>query len=168
MIDKFKGEHGYLSNFAYYGFHYGGNNRRTWYPSNEHFYQAMKTQIQSERVAIAAAPTATIAKKMASEKGYVMPDGTLFKIDLRNDWEQIKVGVMEYGLWQKFHHHPVIAEKLVATFPKRLIEGNWWHDNEWGNCTCGRPKCKAPGRNMLGKLLETLRFTLMLMKGGNS
>lgn len=166
MIDKFKGKHGYLSNFSFHGFYYGSGDKRIWYPSNEHFYQAMKTLIQSERVAIAAAPTAGITKKMASEDGYVLPDGSLFKIELRDDWEQIKISVMKFGLWNKFRNHSNIAKKLIATHPKRLVEGNWWHDNEWGNCTCVRPRCRIPGKNLLGKLLEELRLELISLEGG--
>ena len=47
---------------------------------------------------------------------------------------------------------PELREKLLATKDAELIEGNWWHDNFWGNCLCS--KCKdIQGKNMLGKLL---------------
>ena len=40
-----------------------------------------------------------------------------------------------------------------------LIEGNYWHDNYWGNCLC--PKCKEiEGQNQLGKILMKVRSTL--------
>lgn len=156
MINLFKGEHGWLSNFSYHGFWYGG----VWYPTNEHFFQAMKTLNKEHRVAISKAAKPWIAKKMASESGYRMPDGSLFRIELRVDWDEIKDSVMLYGLKKKVHHHPKVVELLIATYPQRLVEGNWWHDNYWGNCTCN--KCKnIPGKNMLGVLWETVRTKLI-------
>lgn len=42
--------------------------------------------------------------------------------------------------------------KLLATEDEELVEGNYWHDNFWGNCSC--PKCKdIQGKNVLGTLL---------------
>ena len=40
-----------------------------------------------------------------------------------------------------------------------LIEGNTWHDNYWGDCSCNRCKSKS-GENMLGILLMELRDKL--------
>jgi predicted NAD-dependent protein-ADP-ribosyltransferase YbiA (DUF1768 family) len=43
-----------------------------------------------------------------------------------------------------------------------MIEGNWWHDNFWGDCYCNNksgkhPECLKPGLNKLGLLLMNLR-----------
>lgn len=123
-------------------------------PSNEHFFQAMKTVAPGERIAISKAGTPGIAKRMCSRKGY---NG--FKIILRNNWNTIKNDVMVYGLRQKFRHS-IIATKLIATYPQGLVEGNWWHDNYWGDCSCA--KCiNIPGQNMFGHLLETVRLELI-------
>jgi predicted NAD-dependent protein-ADP-ribosyltransferase YbiA (DUF1768 family) len=43
---------------------------------------------------------------------------------------------------------------LLATGDRDLIEGNTWHDNFWGVCSC--PKCTfppIPQTNWLGKIL---------------
>lgn len=150
MINSFKGKYGWASNFAMYGLWYDN----VWYPSNEHFFQAMKTLVQEERIAISKALTPGIAKRMCSRRGYKG-----FKIILRSDWDAIKNDVMLYGLRQKFKNQ-FIEAKLIRTCPQKLVEGNWWHDNYWGNCLCD--KCtNIPGKNILGHLLEAVRLELI-------
>ena len=39
-------------------------------------------------------------------------------------------------LTAKFTYNPELADKLVATTGRLLVEGNTWHDQTWGNCTC--------------------------------
>jgi hypothetical protein len=47
-------------------------------------------------------------------------------------------------------------EKLLQTGKSVLVEGNDFHDNVWGNCTC--PRCKdIEGENRLGRALMDLR-----------
>ena len=46
---------------------------------------------------------------------------------------------------------------LVATDNARLVEGNTFHDNFWGDCRCGGPRCSESGVNMLGELLMAER-----------
>lgn len=49
---------------------------------------------------------------------------------------------------------------IVGTYPHALVEGNYWHDNIWGNCECA--KCISfAGQNLLGQLLEVLRTHLI-------
>lgn len=62
-------------------------------------------------------------------------------------------------LQEKFRD-PQLADLLVATHPKDLIEGNDWHDNYWGDCYRGDEHCTGPGENMLGVLLMELRDEL--------
>ena len=143
MINSFKGEYAWASNFALYGFRYDN----ILYPSNEHFFQAMKTLVQEERVVISRATSPGIAKRMGR------------KVTLRKDWNSIKDEVMLYGCRQKFKHC-TIAVKLIGTYPQGLVEGNLWHDNYWGNCYCA--KCtNIPGKNKLGHLLEVVRLELI-------
>ena len=151
MISQFTGTHRFLSNFWYVDIIYNNIVYRT----VEHFFQAMKTLVEEERIAIANAPRPGIAKKMSSKKGYIMPDGSLFKITLRPDWEEIKQAVMLLGLRKKFNH-PELASKLIYTYPQTLQEGNWWGDEYWGvNLRTG------VGENHLGKLLEIVRLFLL-------
>jgi len=50
------------------------------------------------------------------------------------------------------------VQMLLDTGSQELVEGNVWHDNFWGNCTCS--KCPEPGENHLGKLLMKIRSEL--------
>ena len=52
-----------------------------------------------------------------------------------------------------------LREKLKATGDATLIEGNHWHDNRWGKCTCDKCQNKE-GQNWLGKILMEIRETL--------
>lgn len=78
---------------------------------------------------------------------------------LPSDWDTRRLGVMKTALLRKFSHSPM-REWLLATYDIPLIEGNYWHDNYWGSCSCSR--CKSiPGTNMLGLLLMEVRGQLL-------
>ena len=142
MIVEFDGENEFLSNFYHSPIFYEG----IVYPTNEHFFQAMKTLDQTERQKIANAETPGMAKRLGRH------------VQLRPDWEKIKVDVMRTGLMLKFTD-AALAKKLLDTGDEELVEGNWWHDNTWGNCHC--PKCsRLGGRNLLGMLLMEVRKEL--------
>ena len=144
MITEFDGKYAFLSNFFHSPFTFEGIT----YPTNEHFFQAMKTLDQEERKKIAEAPTPGKAKRIGRQ------------VQLREDWEEVKMDVMRLGVALKFSEHPDLAKKLIETEDAFLIEGNSWHDNTWGSCFC--PKC-APtaGRNLLGQILMECRSTLI-------
>lgn len=137
-IINFDGQYAFLSNFFYAPFVYEDNI----YPTNEHFFQAMKTLNPEERKSIAEARTPGVAKRMGR------------KVQLRDDWEEVKIDVMRLGLRLKFKAHMGLTEKLIETGDADLIEGNTWHDNFWGVCLC--PKCQE-GQNHLGLLLMETR-----------
>jgi ribA/ribD-fused uncharacterized protein len=81
------------------------------------------------------------------------------KVNLRVDWEEHKKGVMLKVVRLKFRQSKKLFHQLLATGKEELIEGNFWHDNVWGNCLC--PKCRhIPGQNLLGKLLMQVRREL--------
>lgn len=142
MIVEFDGQYAFLSNFYPSPFIHEG----IVYPTNEHFFQAMKTLDIDERKKIAAAETPGLAKRMGRN------------VQLRSDWEKVKVYYMELGLRLKFANK-ALAEKLIATGDEELVEGNWWCDQTWGSCNC--PKhIRIPGRNLLGMLLMELRKEL--------
>ena len=142
MIVEFDGDYAFLSNFYPSTIYHDGIT----YPTNEHFFQAMKTLDIGERKAIAAAETPGLAKRMGRN------------VKLRPDWEKIKVDVMRLGLILKFTDAE-LAQKLIATGDEELVEGNWWHDNTWGNCHCTACSRKG-GRNLLGMLLMEVRKEL--------
>ena len=60
MITEFDGKYAFLSNFYHAPFTYDGIE----YPTNEHFFQAMKTLDQEERKKIAAAASPGKADEM--------------------------------------------------------------------------------------------------------
>ena len=57
---------------------------------------------------------------------------------------------------QKFNW-PELRTKLLATGNRVLVEGNYWHDNFWGECTCEKCKATQKAENWLGKLLMERR-----------
>lgn len=136
-IDYFDEEYAFLSNFYDSPIEKDGIT----YPTNEHFFQAMKTLDEKERKAIAAAETPGKAKRMGR------------RVNLREDWEAVKVDVMREGLLLKFTTYFELAQKLIATGDAMLVEGNWWNDTFWG-------VCNGVGCNTLGKLLMQLREEL--------
>ena len=147
MISCFDKEWAFLSNFYESKIEFEG----IVYPTNEHFFQAMKTLDIDERRAIANALTPGKAKRMGR------------RVTLRSDWEEVKDEVMFLGLCLKFADDQ-LADWLLETGDEELVEGTTWHDNEWGNCTC--EKCKnIPGKNKLGKLLMKVRGMIKEERG---
>lgn len=74
------------------------------------------------------------------------------KVDLRTDWDLVKLDVMRRVVRAKFEQHPNLAQYLIDTGDAELIEGNTWHDVYWG------VDLKTDeGENHLGKILMALR-----------
>lgn len=142
MINSFTGNYHFLSNFFLHSIEYEG----IIYPSVEHAYQAAKSLLSSEKIEIASLPTASAAKKRGRE------------VKIREDWDDVKLSIMEDILRKKFSNIALKA-RLLGTGESELKEGNYWHDNFWGECSC--TKCEnAPKFNMLGKLLMKIRDDL--------
>lgn len=140
MITSFTGKHAFLSNFAPSTIRWAG---REW-ATAEHLYQARKTYPpHSHEIREAATPS--IAKKL----GQTVP--------LLSYWDDIKVDVMREVVEAKFYDNPKLVDKLTATGNEVLVEGNTWHDQFWGNCTCPRHK-DASGVNALGIILMNTRL----------
>jgi len=168
MIGEFRGPYAFLSNFQYaqqraeYDFGPILGKIIVEYATNENFFAANKTLNWQHHMEIALAPTPAIAKRMGGPKGYVKPDGTLFKIQIRDDWKDIgtRIGTMKLGIDFKFNQNPHLQLNLIQTYPKELCEGNRRHDNFWGDCRCAR--ClHIPGQNFLGRLLMAYRLTII-------
>ena len=139
MIDKFDGKYRFLSNFASVP-SLGGK-------TVEHYYQASKTLDTGEKMSVIMCTTPGQAKRAGR------------RVTMREDWEEVKVRIMHNWLRVKFEPGTELANKLLATGGQRLVEGNYWHDNAWGNCVCER--CRhIPGENKLGKLLMMVRREL--------
>lgn len=138
-IDRFKGKYEFLSNFYPAFVESDGIS----YPTVEHAFVAMKTQDKNIRKQIADLRTPAEAKKFGRT------------LELRQGWNEMKVSVMRELLFKKFSN-PNLRSRLKNTEGFELIEGNFWHDNFWGACSCD--KCKQiEKQNMLGKLLMEVR-----------
>ena len=135
MSVAFRGELAFCSNF--FDSPFDDEFGRVW-PTVEHWFQAMKTNdsIQQELIRMCATP------QMAKTLGR--------QVSLRYDWDDQKIEVMNEGLWCKFDQNPMLKHKLLGTGDLPLVEKNRWHDNLWGDCTCGRLYCGPRGQNKLG------------------
>lgn len=140
IIDDFKGEYRFLSNFHQRPFEFEGLT----YPNAEAAFQAQKCASAEEKIKYTQVNNPVTAKRMGKkEPGFP------------SNWDEICYGIMKRILTAKFSN-PELREKLLATGDAVLIEGNRWHDNRWGHCTCARCVNK-PGQNWLGKILMEIR-----------
>ncbi len=138
-ITEFHGRWTRLSNFAPCAIWFD----KHIYWSVEHAYQAAKTLNEIERRYIRDLATPNQAKKAGQ------------KVDIRDDWEDVKIDVMRELLLAKFAQEPD-RTILVSTGKADLVEGNWWGDRFWGQCPLGQ------GENWLGRLLHYVRGELQL------
>lgn len=154
-IDKFDGtQYRFLSNFHACKVIYKGIE----YMHTEGAFQAQKTLDESLKLDIAKL-SASESKKACGRHGLKLKDGTYIKVNLRPDWEEVKDQIMYEVVKAKFEQNPDLKERLLATGDAELIEGNTWHDNYWGDCTCSRC-AKKVGGNHLGKILMRVREEL--------
>jgi ribA/ribD-fused uncharacterized protein len=75
------------------------------------------------------------------------------KVQIRDDWEDVKLEIMLFYVSKKFKDHPTLAALLKQTRTLHLEETNWWGDTFWGVCN-GR------GFNALGEILMQVRGEL--------
>ncbi|MFA6199019.1 MAG: NADAR family protein [Bacteroidales bacterium] len=142
------GEYRWLSNFhlcsiCYYGLVF---------PSTENAYQAAKVIDDNDREQFInryddeLKQWITVSPRDAKKLGG--------KIQMRLDWDDIKLIVMRQITDIKFEHYE-LKQLLLATGDKELIEGNTWGDTFWG-------VCNGIGQNHLGKILMAKRTELKL------
>ncbi len=146
MINSFSDENEMFSNFHPCVIYHKGIK----FPSLEHAYQAMKTNEYFFWKLMSNLP--------ANQAGLAKKRGNAIK--KRSDWFEVNLEIMEELLRKKFSQMK-FKNKLLSTGDEPLEEGNWWHDNFYGNCTCGRRKeCEPQGENHLGKMLMKIREEL--------
>ncbi|MCB1712420.1 MAG: NADAR family protein [Candidatus Riesia sp.] len=148
MINHFRGQYNWLSNFYPAKVRYG----KLVFPTVEHFYVAMKTHNRLIRIQISKMP--------AEDAGKVKKMGR--EIEIRDDWEDIKLSVMMYGLREKFYQNTSLGDKLLATGSENIVEGNYWNDTFWGVDLKQNPNI---GENHLGRLLMDVRKSLKDFRG---
>lgn len=113
------------------------------WPSVEHYFQAMKFDDVDYREKIRQAAHPKKARQLGRNR---------FK-KIRKDWAKVKTVVMTRGVYIKCRAHPEIAEQLLSTDKRKLIE-NSQYDYFWG---CGRDR---RGENHYGKVLMSVREKL--------
>ena len=176
-VKQFTGAFGFLSNFYLLPIVINDIT----YRSSEHAYQAAKlVKGTIERTAVMNCITPFQAKKEANrivaKLNKYQPESAepADKADriaiLTPDWEKRKLGIMNFVLRTKFAPGSEMAELLLKTGIRPLLEGNYWHDNYWGSCEPRFQRtdrtsrctstCAKPGTNHLGRLLMAIREDL--------
>lgn len=144
MINQFKGQYHFLSNF------YPAPFKCTYkliqrpdditFATSEHFFQASKAATLEQFMWVTNSPTPGESKKRGR------------KVQLVGMWDTYKVAVMEHAIYAKFNQNPHVRQQLVNTGTQPLIEGNYWKDTFWGVCLRTNV-----GHNHLGNILMRLR-----------
>lgn len=140
IIDSFKGEYEFLSNFYREPVYYDG----CFWPTAEHAYQAAKCFYQEDF---------DLFKDPKMTPGQAKRLGR--KVEMWDNWNDIKQSTMEKIVTAKFVPHSDIAWKLHHTEDAILIEGNTWGDTFWG-------QCNGEGKNWLGQILMFVRERVIL------
>lgn len=133
-ITKFDGSYRFLSNFYV---SITSIDLKTW-KTIEHYYQSQKSKNPIIQEIVRNLETAYLAKQYGKT------------ITLRDDWDDIKLKIMEKAVRAKFDQNYDLRERLLKTGDAQLIEGNYWGDVYWG-------VCKGVGENNLGKILMKIR-----------
>lgn len=148
-INEFRGKYACFSNFHDAKIIVNG----VVWPTVEHAFQANKTFDKGWQGKIMSATSPANAKRLAKElktAGFQ-----------RADWEEVKLPIMFSLVILKFMMFDEYRKILLNTGKEEIVEGNWWHDNFWGDCNC--EKCKnITGQNNLGKLLMVVRQYLCM------
>lgn len=134
-----KDPYGEFSNFAAFGFRIDGH----WYPTSEHYFQAMKFEDESYQQKIRETKSPMIAARLGRSR----------KVKIRDDWEEVKVDVMRTAIRAKFAEHSELQVLLLGTDEHSLVEAAG-RDYFWGVGKDGS------GQNWLGKILMEVRSEL--------
>jgi ribA/ribD-fused uncharacterized protein len=137
-VRGFFGDYRFLSNFYPSPVEINGKK----YETNEHFFQASKACNDQDHEYVRTANSPGVAKQRGR------------RIQVREDWEKVRLNVMLDGLVAKFEQNPLLGEKLAKTSPRYLEETNTWGDQFWG-------VANGKGCNNLGKLLMFVRETFI-------
>lgn len=133
---EFQNEYRWLSNFAPCKIILDGVE----YPSVEHAYMSAKSDDEDWK---------DFCSNPNNKAGDVKRQSK--HIQLKRNWDSIKISVMEECVNQKFTQEPY-KSKLLATGDVYLQEGNRWNDKFWGVCLKTNK-----GENHLGKLIMNVR-----------
>ena len=110
---------------------------------NGHIFNSVEAAFQAQKDVSRSSEFESLEGRSAKRLGR--------KVDLRPDWEEVKLDIMEEILRAKFSD-PELAEKLKAV-DEPIVEDNTWNDRYWG-------VCRGKGQNHLGQLLEKIKKDL--------
>lgn len=141
MINRFNGEYLFLSNF---------------YEGEEFEYKGMK--FRNSEAAFHSQKDVLREKEF---EGLRPSDSKKLgrRVNLRNDWEDVKEQIMYDICLAKFSQSETLKEKLLNTGDKCLIEGNSHGDSCWGKIYSQKYN-QWVGDNKLGKILMKIRREL--------
>lgn len=127
MIDSFSGDYRFLSNF---------------------FIEPDATCIESEYQAAKCINPDEAKSILRLSPSHAKKAGR--KVDIRPDWDKVKISIMHDLVLRKFEDHAGLRELLLNTGHLRLEENNYWNDTFWG-------VCNSYGHNHLGRILMDVR-----------
>lgn len=116
------------------------------YPSLAHAWVATMTTDQEMRHILAEVPNLGRLERLRKI------------MEVRPDWESIRMTVLEQLCREKFSN-PTLRATLLVTGNVSFIYGNNQHDNFLGSCICALCK-EEPKTNALGNLLMQIRDEL--------
>ena len=141
MILQFRDEYAWLSNFTLVDIELRG----IIYSSVEHAYMSEKCK-DDKWVNICSDRTKTPGQIKRASKAVI----------LRDDWDDVKLLVMEHCLIKKFEQEP-FKSLLLKTNGQTIKEGNNWGDTFWGICLK-----TGDGKNNLGRLIMKIRNKMIV------
>ncbi len=146
MINEFKGDYRWLSNFEAVTIKLGEHI----YPSVEHAYMSAKCDSSEWKLfCMDARNTAGDVKKKSRE------------VKLVDNWDRYKFLVMQSCLEQKYEQEP-FRSKLIKTGTQNIVEGNYFGDIIWGVDLKYTPNI---GENHLGRMIMKIREDLISRYG---
>lgn len=150
VIPKFEGEHRFLSNFAPTPITINAKNIGALvFPTGEHMFQALKYKAMGVGIYPHDAKDYVNLVISNPDPNHAKQMGRKVKINV-DKWEAMKIDMMRQTVWEKFSQHSDLRERLLATGPAMLVEGNNWGDKFWG-------RVDGAGFNMLGCILMEVR-----------
>lgn len=135
-IDSFKDEYSWLSNMSLLPIQYKGR----YFCCTESAYQAEKCANERDKDMFIHL-NGYESKKLGRN------------IQIRDDWNEVRLQVMEELTALKYTPHTPLAIRLLETGDAEIVEGNNWKDTFWGICN-------GIGENHLGKILMSQRAKL--------
>lgn len=140
----------YHAHDPYYGFtnfssdpiEYNGKK----YPTSEHLFQSLKFMERRPDLA-------EHIRTCSTRPRVVFDEAHRFSPEVRSDWLQVRIEMMDFVLWHKFSQNRHLKEELLSTGDAELVEDSD-KDSFWGIGV------ERKGQNQLGKALVRLRTKL--------